>query len=117
MNVNVFLRMGKEINEHTKTAITQEFASNNLEINEEMPNSDDKVGFIIRNKVADMGQFVKNVYKTLQHVPRLYLVAPQKALDQVKHHPGVHCFDSKLLEDPTEGASALINYAYHGRPM
>ncbi len=117
MNVNVFLRMGKEINEHTKTAITQEFTSNNLDINEETPTSDDKVGFIIRNKVADLGHFAKNVYKTLQHVPRLYLVAPQKALDKVKHHPRVHCFDSKLLEDPTEGASALINYAYHGRPM
>lgn len=117
MNVNVFMRLGKEINEHTKNAITQEFESKNLEINDAKPDGQDQVGFIIRNKVADMGQFVKNVYKTLQHVPRLYLVAPQKALDKIKHHPRVHCFDSKLIDDPSKGASDLINYAYHGRQV
>lgn len=116
MNVNVFLRLGKEINEHTKQAITQEFVNKNLEVSEERAESN-KVGFIIRDKVADMGLFVKNVYKTLQHVPQLYLVAPQKVLDKIKHHPRVHCFDSKLIEDPSKGASDLISYAYHGRPL
>lgn len=117
MNVNVFLKIGKEVSEQAQAMITREFVSNNLEINQDKPTSDDKIGFIIRHNVADLSRFTKNVYRTLQHIPRLYLVAPQKALDKVKHHPGVHCFDSQLLEDPSAGASTLINYAYYGRPL
>lgn len=117
MDVNVYLRFGKEINEHTKTIITDTFKSKNLRINSGELSDNDRVGFIIRNNVGDVDLFVENIYKMLQQIPSLYLVAPQKCLDKIKHHPRVHCFDSKILDDPVKGITNLINYAYHGRPL
>ncbi len=117
MNVRVFLRLGKEITKPTQDLISGIFKSNNLEINDDKPTSKDKVGFIIKQTVADKEQFVECVYKALQCIPRLFLVAPQMCLNQVKHHPGVHCFDSTLLKDPEKGIKDLINIAYHGRPV
>lgn len=117
MNVNVFLKIGKEINDQVKSLITREFVNKNLEVNQDIPTTEDQVGFVIRNKVADKDGFTKNIYQILQQVSSLYLVAPQEALETVKHHPGIHCFDSQLLEDPSTAASTLINYAYYGRPL
>ncbi len=117
MKVNVYLRLGKELTKATQATITEVFQSNNLEINDDKPTGKDKVAFIIKKNVADQEQFVECVYKTLQSIPKLYVVAPQKCLDRVKHHPGVHCFDSQILNDPEEGINNIIQFAYHGRPL
>ncbi|MCG8334120.1 MAG: hypothetical protein MJE63_06355 [Proteobacteria bacterium] len=117
MDVNVYLKFGKEINEHTRTIITDTFKSKNLLVNSGDLTDNDRVGFVIRNNVADIDLFVENTYKLLQQIKSLYLVAPQKCLDKIKHHPRVHCFDSKILDDPTKGITNLINFAYHGRPL
>ncbi len=116
MDVNVYVRFGKEIDEQTKTIIASIFESKNMQINSGEFSGNDRLGFIIRNNVADVELFTENVYKTLQQVPCLFLVAPQKCLDKLKHHPRVHCFDCKVLEDPASGIDELIDYAYYGKP-
>lgn len=117
MDVSVYLKIGKEINEQTKTIITKIFESKNLRIETEKINDKNAVGFIIRNKVPDVDAFVESIYRTLQQVPNLYLVAPKNCFERIKHHPRVHCFDSKILEDPETGVLEVINFAYHGRPL
>lgn len=117
MEVNIYLKLGKEINEQTKSVITDMFKRKNLMVNSGKISANDKVGFIIRKDVSDINLFIKNVYQTLQTIPNLYLVAPQHCLNQIKHHPRVHCFDSALLDDPETGVSNLISFAYQGRPL
>jgi hypothetical protein len=117
MEVNVFLKIGKEINEQTKAIITNAFLSKNMRIDTELSPGSEKVGFIIRSSVPDAETFVKSVYKTLQHVPSLFLVAPPNCLERIKHHPRVHCFDCKIMDDPEIGVQNVISYAYHGRPL
>ncbi|MBU2510832.1 hypothetical protein KJ966_05825 [bacterium] len=117
MNVQVFLKLGNEITKSTQTLITGVFESSNLQINTGKPTKQDRVGFIIKQNVADKEKFVECVYKALQCIPKLFLVAPQICLNQVKHHPGVYCFDSGILSNPETGIKNLISYAYHGGPQ
>ncbi len=57
----------------------------------------------------------QTIYQILKNVRSLYVVAPQKCLENLKHHPRIHCFDSKMIEDHDTGISSIIEYAYHGR--
>ncbi len=115
MNVGVFVKIGKEINGSARKTIKQEFEKFNLNINYDKPNGNDKVGFLLHKQVEDIGAFVKNVYKVLQHVSSVYLVAPQKYLGKLIDHPRIHCIDSHVIDEPDTCASMLVNMAYHGR--
>lgn len=116
MNIGIFLSIGKEVSEIVKNAFVDEFEKNKIDVNTEMPNGNDKIAVKIHQTVSNVSLFEENIKKLLTHIPFLYLIAPSDSMERLKHHPRIHCFDSSFIQDPANAASALLSYAYHGRP-
>lgn len=117
MNMGIFLSLGKEVSDIVKNSFVSEFKKHQFDINTDQPNGDHKVALKIHENVPDVEKFENNVKTLLKRIPFLYLIAPSSSMERLKHHPRIHCFDSSFIEDPDEAASALLKYAYHGRPL
>lgn len=118
MHTHVFLSLGKEIDEIAEKAIIAEFRKHNLRINRsDKPSGIEKIGFKIHRRVGDIEAFEECVKRLVTQLSYLYIVAPEKCLVRLKHHPRIKCYDVSFIRDPSAGACNLINYAYHGVPL
>lgn len=117
MHTHVYVSIGKEVSIDVKDAILAEFKKHHLRINNDKPSGIEKIGFKIHLTVPDQQAFEKQVKELIRNLSYLYIIAPLKCLESLKHHPRIKCYDTSFIKDPTIAASVLIKYAYHGFPL